>query len=231
MQTPDIESSISKPPSGASAFRISHRPNWRSLILEKPVVATRSCSPIQTLRLLFAPAWPGPSCAGFSCRTSHILNFLSLDVVTIKDPSAFHDNDCTMSLCLSVSFDAPASTSHILIVKSPEAVASTFSAEGLNSTWPTFLECPVSLATGFTSATSSSSACRVSSSGTFHTNTCTLSATSRGENDNRTDLAIIRARAYYVIIKRMPGGDVSDFKMAFDDARTNLCRGRQPYGP
>ena len=130
---------MSKSLSGALAFLISHNPSCRSLILEKPVVATLSCSPIQTARLLLAPAWPGPTCAGCSCRTSHTRSFLSRDVVTSRLPLALYDNDCTISVCLSVNRGDPASISQILTVKSPEEVARTFSAEGLKSTCPTFL--------------------------------------------------------------------------------------------
>ena len=86
-------------------------------------------------------------------------------------PSADHDIDCTISLCLSVSFGFPSSRSQSLIVKSPELLASTFSADGLNSTCPTFLACPLSLPMGFTSAGSSASVYSVKSSGTRHRNT------------------------------------------------------------
>lgn len=106
---------------------------------EKPVVAIRSCSPSQTARLFFAPGWPGSSEAGFSCLASQMRSFLSRHVVTRSDPSALHDSDCTMSLCLSVNFAAPASTSQIFTVWSPEELAKIFSAAVLKSTCPTFL--------------------------------------------------------------------------------------------
>ncbi len=118
---------------------MSHRASCRSLIREKPVVAIRSCSPIHTARLFFAPAWPAVSTTGFSCRASHILSFLSRDVVTRRDPLALHDIDWMTSPTLRESLEDPASMSQILIVKSPDADASTFSAAGLNRTWPTFL--------------------------------------------------------------------------------------------
>lgn len=66
IQTPDMESRIWKPPIGSVGALASHSPSWRSLIREKPVVAIRSCSPIHTARLFFAPGWPATSCAGFS---------------------------------------------------------------------------------------------------------------------------------------------------------------------
>jgi hypothetical protein len=99
----------------------------------------RSCSPSHTARLLLAPGCPATSWAGFSCLTSQIRNFLSRLVVTNRDPSALHDKDCTMSLCLRVSLAPPASTSHTLTVKSPDEEARTFSAAGLKRTCPTFL--------------------------------------------------------------------------------------------
>jgi hypothetical protein len=55
MQTPEMESRIWKPPMGSLGLRGSHRPSWRSLMREKPVVAMRSVSPIHTARLFFAP--------------------------------------------------------------------------------------------------------------------------------------------------------------------------------
>ena len=166
---------------------MSHNPSCRSLIFENPVVATLSCSPIQTARLFFGPECPGPTCAGFSCRTSHILSFLSLDVVTKRAPLALQERDWTMSSCLRVKRADPASMSHTFMEKSPEDVARMFSAEGLKSTCPSFLctnlavyapksgshiylECPVSLATGAISCTSSASVCRVNPSGTLHMN-------------------------------------------------------------
>ncbi|KAH9835092.1 hypothetical protein Tdes44962_MAKER08556 [Teratosphaeria destructans] len=76
-----------------------------------------------------------------------------------------------MSPCLSVSLLLPSSRSHNLTVKSPELEASTFSAAGLNSTCPTFLLCPLSLPTGFTSSGSSASVWREKFSGTCHRNT------------------------------------------------------------
>jgi hypothetical protein len=74
---------------------------------------------------------------------------------------------------LSESFGAPASMSQILIVKSPDADARTFSAAGLKSTCPTFFGCPLSLPTGATSLTSSAgkSLCSVKPSGTRHRKT------------------------------------------------------------
>lgn len=101
---------------GSLGLRGSQRPSWRSLMREKPVVAMRSVSPIHTQRLFFAPGWPGTSWAGFSCRTSHTRSFLSRLVVTSNDPSALQESDCTMSLCLSVSCGAPASTSQSFTV-------------------------------------------------------------------------------------------------------------------
>ena len=127
-----------KPPIGC-VLPGSQRAICRSLILEKPVVAKRLCSPIHTARLFFAPAWPGASCTGVSWRTSHTRIFLSRDVVTSMLPAAFHDRLWTMSLCFRVSGAWPVPTSHILMVKSPDAEARMFSAEGLNRTCPTFL--------------------------------------------------------------------------------------------
>lgn len=45
MHTPEIESRIWKPPRGSLGFLMSQRPSWRSLMREKPVVATLSCPP------------------------------------------------------------------------------------------------------------------------------------------------------------------------------------------
>src|SRR3569833_359826 len=90
MHTPEIESSVVKPPMG-SFLPGSQRAICRSLIRENPVVAKRLCSPIQTARLFLAPVWPGASCTGFSCRTSNTRSFLSLDDVTRKAPLALHD--------------------------------------------------------------------------------------------------------------------------------------------
>lgn len=106
---------------------------------EKPVVAIRLCSPIHTARLFFAPSWPGPTCAGFSWRTSHTRSFLSLEVVTSRLPVEFHERDWTMSLCWSFRGDCPVVMSHSLMLKSPDAEARMFSAAGLKRTWPTFL--------------------------------------------------------------------------------------------
>lgn len=114
MQTPEMESRISNPLSGSLAALISQRPSWRSLILEKPVVAILSFSPIQTARLFFAPPWPWPSCTGFSERTSQIRSFLSRQVVTSREPLALNERDCTISGCLRVSFVWPCSTSQNL---------------------------------------------------------------------------------------------------------------------
>lgn len=116
MQTPDDESRLLKPPTGSCGFLRSHSPSWRSLIREKPVVAILSYSPIHVTRLFLAPGWPVTSIAGFSCRTSHIRNFLSREVVTNRDPFALQDNDCMTCVCLRVSRGDPASTSHILTV-------------------------------------------------------------------------------------------------------------------
>jgi hypothetical protein len=92
---------------------------------------------------------------------------------------------------LRESFDAPASISQILTVKSPEADARTFSAAGLKTTCPTFLllnqfgvsgraqvvvarylGCPLSLPIGAISCTFSGSASvlRENPSGTRHKN-------------------------------------------------------------
>lgn len=138
MQTPEMESIMLKPPIG-SGLPGSHSAICLSLILEKPVVAKRLCSPIHTALLFFAPAWPGASWTGCSWRTSQTRIFLSREVVTSMLPLAFHDKLCTMSLCLSVSGDCPVVMSQSLTVKSPEADARMFSAEGLKRTCPTFL--------------------------------------------------------------------------------------------
>ena len=111
-----------------------------SLILEKPVVAKRLCSPIQTARLFLAPSWPGNSWTGFSWRASHTRTFLSLEVVTRRAPFALQDRLCTMSLCLRVRGDWPVLMSHSLMVKSPEADARMLSAAGLKRTCPIFLD-------------------------------------------------------------------------------------------
>lgn len=144
MQTPDMESRIWKPPFGSDIMAKSQRPSCLSLILEKPVVAMRFLSPIQTARLFLAPAWPwkgkrrcheeraririhtGTSWAAFSILVSQILNFLSRLVVTIMEPSALHDMDWTISLCFRTSRSLPCSMSHSLIVKSPDELARTF---------------------------------------------------------------------------------------------------------
>ena len=157
MQTPEIESKVVNPPIGSLGLPTSHNAICLSLIFEKPVVAIRSCSPIQTALLFFAPEWPGTSCAALSCRTSQIRSFLSREVVTSNVPFALHDKLCTISPCLSVSDDFPVPISHILIVKSPDADARMFSAAVLKSTWPTFREWPVNLLTGATSSGSSAS--------------------------------------------------------------------------
>lgn len=138
MQTPEMASRCWNPPMG-SLRPGSHRAIWRSLILEKPVVAKRLCSPSQTALLFLAPVWPAASWTGFSWRTSHTRIFLSLDVVTRRLPLAFHDRLCTMSACCRVRWLWPVPTSQSLIVKSPEAEARMFSAAGLNRTCPTFL--------------------------------------------------------------------------------------------
>lgn len=140
MHTPEIESSTRKPLIGSRGARISHSASCLSLIFENPVVAIRSCSPIQTDRLFFAPEWPAVSCAGRSWRTSQIRNFLSREVVTMSEPFALQDIDWTISPSLRFNLEDPASISQILIVKSPEAVARTFAAAGLKRTWPTFLQ-------------------------------------------------------------------------------------------
>lgn len=138
IHTPEMESRLLKPPIGLS-LPGSQSASWRSLMREKPVVAIRLCSPIHTARLFLAPSWPGPTCAGFSWRTSHTRSFLSRDVVTSRFPVAFHDRDCTMSLCWSFRGAWPVLMSHSLMVKSPDADARIFSAAGLKRTWPTFL--------------------------------------------------------------------------------------------
>lgn len=108
---------------------------------------------------------------------------------------AFHESDWTISPWVSFRADCPVLISHSLMVKSPEAEASMFSAAGLKRTWPTFLRgcqapvslciyiflspmdnmcigpylvCPASLLTGATSAGSSASVKRVKSLGTCH---------------------------------------------------------------
>jgi hypothetical protein len=116
MQTPDIESKTVKPPIGSAKLPTSHNAICRSLILEKPVVATRLCSPIQTTLLFFAPVCPGASCAALSCRTSHIRSFLSREVVTSKLPFALHDKLWTMSPCFNVRWALPVPISQSLIV-------------------------------------------------------------------------------------------------------------------
>lgn len=138
MKTPDMESTMVNPPMGFG-FPGSHSAIWRSLIREKPVVAKRLCSPIQTALLFLAPAWPAASWTGLSWRTSQTRIFLSRDVVTSMLPLAFHDRLWTMSLCLSVRDDWPVPMSQSLIVKSPDAEARMFSAAGLKRTCPTFL--------------------------------------------------------------------------------------------
>lgn len=55
-------------------------------------------------------------------------------------PLAFQVRLWTMSLCLSVRGDWPVPTSQSLMVKSPDAEARMFSAEGLKRTCPTFLK-------------------------------------------------------------------------------------------
>lgn len=140
MHTPEMESSIVNPPIG-SGFPGSQSAICLSLMREKPVVATRLCSPIHTALLFLAPAWPGCSLTGFSWRTSHTLSFLSRDVVARSVPLAFHERLCTMSLWRRTWCDWPASTSQSLMVKSPEAEARMFSAAGLKLTCPTFLRC------------------------------------------------------------------------------------------
>ena len=139
MQTPDIESRTVKPPIGSARLPASHKAICRSLIFEKPVVARRLCSPIQTTLLFLAPVCPGASCAALSCRTSHTRSFLSRDVVASIVPFAFHDRLWTMSPCFSVMCALPVPTSQSLIVWAPEADANMFSAAGLNKTCPTFL--------------------------------------------------------------------------------------------
>ena len=140
MQTPDIESKVVKPPIGSFGLPTSHRAICLSLIFEKPVVATRSWSPIQTALLFFAPEWPGASCAALSCRTSQIRSFLSREVVTNSVPLALQDKLWTISPCFRVNADFPVPISQILIVKSPDADARMFSAVVLNSTCPTLRE-------------------------------------------------------------------------------------------
>jgi hypothetical protein len=171
MQTPEIESNVENPPIGSEGLPISHNAICLSLILEKPVVATRSCSPIQTALLFFAPEWPGTSCAALSCLVSHIRSFLSRDVVAIRVPLALQDKLCTVSPCLSVNDDCPVPISHNFIVKSPDADARMFSAEGLKSTWPTFREWPDNFLKGATSSGSSASEYRVNPCGTRHMKT------------------------------------------------------------
>lgn len=139
MQTPDIASSWVNPPAGSFMFLISHSANCLSLIREKPVVAILSCSPSHTALLFFAPMWPCPSYTAFCWRTSHNLIFLSRDVVTSRAPFALQDKDCITSPSLRARLEEPVSASQILTVKSPEALARTFSAEGLKRTCPTFL--------------------------------------------------------------------------------------------
>lgn len=56
------------------------------------------------------------------------------------EPSALQESDWTISPSFNVSFEAPASMSQSLTVKSPDAEARTFSAAGLNRTCPTFLK-------------------------------------------------------------------------------------------
>lgn len=138
MHTPEMESRLLKPPIGLS-WPGSHSASCRSLMRENPVVAIRLCSPIHTARLFLAPSWPWPTCAGFSWRTSQTRSFLSLEVVTSRLPLAFHESDCTMSLCWSFRGDCPVPMSQSLMLKSPEAEARIFSAAGLKRTWPTFL--------------------------------------------------------------------------------------------
>ena len=82
------------------------------------------------------------------------------------DPVAFQDKLWMTSACFRDKTGVPAATSQILTLRSPEAEARILSAEGLNRTWPTFLEWPVSLATGGTSAGSSASVYKVKPSGT-----------------------------------------------------------------
>jgi hypothetical protein len=77
--------------------------------------------------------------AGFSILTSHTLNFLSRQVVTKSAPLALQDSDWMTSPCLRTKRSLLCSMSHTLTVKSPEALAKTFAADGLNNTWPTFL--------------------------------------------------------------------------------------------
>lgn len=138
MQMPEMESIMWKPPMGSSRPG-SHRAIWRSLMREKPVVAKRLCSPIQTALLFFAPAWPGASWTGCSWRTSQTRIFLSREVVASREPLAFHVRLCTMSACWRAWVGWPVPMSQSLMEKSPDAEARMFSAAGLNRTWPTFL--------------------------------------------------------------------------------------------
>src|ERR1700743_1460148 len=110
--------------------------------------------------------------AGFSILTSQTLNFLSRQVVTRRAPLALQDSDCMTSPCFRANRSLLCSMSHSFTVKSPEALAKTFAADGLNRTWPTFLrrrqteqrhqdvrylEWPASLPTGGMSLGSSAS--------------------------------------------------------------------------
>src|ERR1700739_3826521 len=82
----------------------------------------------------------GTSMAGFSCLISQTRNFLSRQVLTRRAPSALQDSDWMTSPCFRTKRSLACSISHTLTVKSPEALARTFSADGLNRTWPTFLQ-------------------------------------------------------------------------------------------
>lgn len=118
----------------------------------------------------------------------------------------------------SASLEDPASTSQILMVKSPEADARTFSAAGLKRTWPTLLQtgsvsapysgipsayrgCPDNLEMGATSWMSSGlrAECTVKSLGTFQRKTLPSSEPEAMRESSKgclSYLAFQRPRAY-----------------------------------